>query len=218
MPAVPLKSEYGPTLGELLSPRWRRAARAARAPLLAAALLLLLLLAAAVARFLPPTLSYSGSRSFSFSYSGLYRAPPPPGDSVLVRRPRAGRPQASFAVAPLLLAPYRGEPGAALALYATDYIRRLRGSYRGFALRGEGWTQVDSVSPYAVYNVFFTADLRGQPTYGREVLILPEHPGARAGVSISMLSRVGAEKQVTSPLLLGTKGALAAPLTSFALE
>jgi hypothetical protein len=218
MPAIPLKSEYGPTLGELLAPRWRQASRASRSIALAAGVVLIAVLVAAFARFEHPTFSHRGAVSFSFHYGGLYRARPEAGDYVLVRRVQDGRLQDSFAVAPLLVPAYRGRPSAALVLYANGYIRRLARRYAGFSLRGEGWTQVDSISPYAVYNVFYTAHLAGRKMYGRDVLLLRERLAQRRGVAISMLSEVAANRQVSSPLLVGTKGALEAPLTSFALE
>ena len=40
MPAVPIKPEYGPTLGSLLSPRWRALPAAARRAATAAGVLL----------------------------------------------------------------------------------------------------------------------------------------------------------------------------------
>jgi len=218
MPAIPLKSEYGPTLGELLAPRWRRASRASRALALAAGVLVVAVLAGAAARFAHPTLSYRGAVSFSFHYGGLYRASPEPGGYVLVRRAQGGQLEDSFAVGPLVVPPYVGRPSAALALYATAYIQRLAHRYARFSLRGEGWTQVDSISPYAVYNVFYTALVRRREMYGRDVLLLREQLGQRRGVAISMLSAVAANRQVSSPLLIGTKGALEAPLASFALE
>jgi hypothetical protein len=217
MDALPLKSEYRPTLGELLAPHWRRAPRAARALVLLVLVVCAAAAAAAIATLLPPTLSHGAPAPFSFSYRGLYRARPDGDGYAKVQRLQDGRLQDSFAVAPLLLAPYSGEPDAALALYATSYIRRVAARYSDFALRGEGWTQVDSISPYAVYNVFFSTRLQGRPMYGRDVLLLPQRPGARRGVAVSMLTAVAADKQVSSPLLVGTKGALEGPLVSFAL-
>jgi hypothetical protein len=218
VPAIPLQSQYGPTLGELLAPRWHRASRPVRALLLGAGLALLAVLVVAVATLERPRLSRGGQVSFSFAYPGLYRARPQAGGSVLVRRIGDGRLVDSFAVAPLTLPPYRGEPIGALALYATGYIRRLAATDPGFQLRGEGWTQVDSISVYAVYNVFYRARVQGREMYGRDVLLVPERAGARRGVDISMLAAVGADKQVNSPLLVGAKGALAGPLGSFALS
>jgi hypothetical protein len=218
MPAVPLKREYGPTLGELLAPRWRGVSRVLRAAVIAIAVVVVGAFAAAFAHFEHPAFSYRGAVSFSFRYGGLYRTRPEAGGYVKVQRVEDGRLEDSFAVGPLLLSPYAGRPSAALALYATGYIRRLTHRYRDFGLRGEGWTQVDSISPYAVYNVFYTATVQRRAMYGRDVLLLSERPGARRGVAISMLSALAGNRQVSSPLLVATKGALEGPLTSFELE
>ncbi len=251
MAAAPLRPEYGPTLGQLLAPRWRRVSRAHRALVLAGGALLAVALVLGVATVLPPSLSHAGGGApFNFTYPGLYRVSPAAGDYATVRDPAHGPLVDSFAVAPLTLAPYRGEPSAALALYATRYIATLAARDPGFDLRGEGWTQADSISRYAVYNIFYTATAtppttaaaavatitgaaapaaarnargavarqRGGVLYGRAVLLLPERPGARRGVAISMLGLRGSDRQVTSPLLVGAKGVLEGPLTSFALE
>src|SRR5580704_14922618 len=186
MPAVPLKSEYGPSLGELLAPRWRAASRALRVVVLVAAVIVVGALAGAFAHFEHPTFSYRGAVSFSFRYGGLYRANPEAGGYVKVRRVEGGRLEDSFAVGPLLLPRYSGRPSAALALYATAYIQRLADRYRDFGLRGEGWTQVDSISRYAVYNVFYTAMVQRRAMYGRDALLVRERPGERRGVAISM--------------------------------
>lgn len=217
MPALPLSSDYRPTLAELLRPHWRRLSPARRLPLLIGGALLLALLVGAVLALLPPTYSHAGDVSFSFRYRGLYRTPTPAGAYVQMQRRQDGRLRASFEVSPLLLAPYRGEPTPALALYATGYIRTLAARQPGFALRGEGWTQVDSISPYAVYNVFYTVPRDGRVLFGRNILVLPQRPGARRGVTIAMLQDPGGEKQLSSPLLIGTVGALEGPLLSFAL-
>lgn len=231
MAAIALRSGYGPTLGRLLAPRWRRVSRASRMLVLAAAALLAVVVALGVATLLAPTFSHRGSPvPFSFAYRDLYRGAPAAGDYVTVRRPVRGPLTDSFTVAPLTLAPYRGEPSAALALYANRYIAALAARDPGFDLRGEGWTQADSISRYAVYNVFYTttaasaasATAAGGPAprllYGRDVLVLPERSGARRGLVVSMLERRGDDRQVTSPLLVGAKGVLEGPLTSLALE
>jgi hypothetical protein len=217
MPAVPLKSEYRPTLGELLAPHWRRASAVMRASTVAAGVALVAVLAGGVLTLAHPTLSRGGAVPFSFSYPGLFRASPGPGELARVQSRRDGRLGDSFVVGPLELPPYSGKPAAALALYATDYIRRLAAESRSFRLRGEGWTQVDSISPYAVYNVFYTTTVQGRALYGRDVLLVPERLGARRGVAISMLTAVAENRQVSSPLLVGAKGALAGPLGSFSL-
>ena len=222
MPALPLKSEYGPTLGELLAPRWRRSSGAVRALLVAAAALLAATLAGAALTLASPTVSHGGPVPFSFGYGGLFRTSPPPGWYAKVQRVRQGRLDDAFAVGPLVLPPYRGELGAALALYAAGYTRRLAAArtpgQTGFVLRGEGVTQIDAVSTYAAYNVFYTTRVGGREMYGRNVLLLPQRPRARRGVEIAMLTAARGNRQVTSPLDVGVKGALEEPLGTFALE
>ncbi len=223
MPALPLKSEYGPTLGELLAPRWRRSSRAVRAGWVAAAVLVLSAVAGAALTLASPTASHGGAVPFSFSYGGLSRTSPPPGWYAKVQRVQGGRLEDSFAVGLLVLPPSHGEAiGAALALYAAGYIPRLAAArppgQSGFVLRGEGSTQIDAVSTYATYNVFYTTRVGGREMYGRNVLLLPQRPGARRGLQIAMLTAATGNRQVTSPLDVGVKGALEEPLGSFALE
>ncbi len=221
MPAVPLKSEYGPTLGALLAPRWRRASAAARALWVAAVALLVAALAGAALTLASPTVSHGGPVPFSFGYGGLSRTSPAPGWYAKVQRVQGGRLEDSFAVGPLTLPSYRGELGAALALYAAGYIRGLAAArvpgQTGFVLRGEGSTQIDAVSTYPTYNVFYTTVVGGRKMYGRNVLLLPGE-GARRGVLIAMLTVAAGNRQVTSPLDVGVKGALEEPLGTFALE
>jgi hypothetical protein len=222
MPALPLKSEYGPTLGELLAPRWRRASLAARTLWIALAVLLTAAIAGAALTLASPAVSYGGLVPFSFSYGGLYRVTPNPGGYAKVQRVVHGRLDDSFAVAPFVLPPYRGALGAALAMYASSYVQRLAATrgpgQSGFVLRGQGSTQIDAVSTYATYNVFYTTTVQGRAMYGRNVLLLADRSGVRRGVEIAMLTTIAGNRQVTSPLDVGVKGALEEPLGTFALE
>ncbi len=222
MPALPLKSEYRPTLGELLAPRWRRASAGARLLWVAVAALLMAAIAGAALTLASPTVSHGGPVPFSFSYGGLHRTGPAPGGYARVQHVVDGRLEDSFAVGPLLLPPYHGAIGAALAMYASGYTQRLAAArvagQSGFVLRGQGSTQIDAVSSYATYNVFYTTTVRGREMYGRNVLLLPDRPGARRGVEIAMLTTVAGNHQVTSPLDVGVKGVLEEPLGTFSLE
>lgn len=68
------------------------------------------------------------------------------------------------------------------------------------------------------YNIYFTAQVKGREMYGRDVLLVPERPGARQGVTIAMLTSPTANAQVTSPLLVATAGVLYQPLRTFSFN
>jgi hypothetical protein len=213
MVAVPIKAEYGPTLGRLLSPRWRAASPWARGLVLASAVGLLALIVAAVLTLENATFSRGGKVPFSFSYRSLYRVAPDPGGYVKVqRRSPSGRLEDSFAVQPLRLPTYSGELSGELPLYGAEYIRSLSSRYAHFSLRGEGKTKVNSVP---AYDVMYTAVVEGRKMFGRDVLLLPERPGVREGVDIVMLTSPTANSQVTSPLEVASTGVLLRPLKTF---
>lgn len=215
MATIPLKQQYGPTLGRLLAPRWHAAGRVVRGAVIAAGIGLVALAIGAFLTLEPARISYGGATPFHFSYRGLYRTAPAPGGYVRVQRHIHGRLEDSFAVAPLRLPPYAGGLSGELPLYASSYIRGLSEKYPGFVLRGEGKTRVNTVP---AYNVFYTATLQGREMYGRDVLLLPERQGVRDGVAIEMLSSPIANSRVTSPLEVASAGVLERPLKTFTFD
>jgi hypothetical protein len=215
MAAIPLKPEYGPTLGRLLAPRWQAASSAARAVAIVCVAGLLVLLIAAGLTLEDAKYSHGGPVPFGFDYRDLYRTAPEPGGYVRVqRRGPDGRLEDSFAVGPLRLPPYSGGLSGELPLYASGYIRALSRRYAGFVLRGEGKTRVNKVP---AYDVVYTALVAGHRMYGRDVLLLPEREGVRSGVDIAMLANTATSSQVDSPVEAGSSGVLATPLKSFSL-
>jgi hypothetical protein len=215
MAAVPIKPEYGPTLGRLLSPRWRASSPSIRRMVTVAGALLVALVLAAALSLLNAKYSHGGQVPFSFSYRSLYRVAPDPGGYVKIQRHRAdGRLEDSFAVEPLTLPPYSGSLSGELPLYAAGYIRGLKARYVGFTLRLEGKTRVNTVP---AYQILYTALVEGQTMWGRDVLLLPDRPGVRAGVDIVMLTSPTASPQVTSPLEVASAGVLLKPLKTLTL-
>lgn len=210
MASIPLKPEYGPTLGELLAPRWHAASRLVRAIVVAIGVGLSALAVGAALTLENAHYSHGGPAPFSFSYRGLYRTAPAAGEYVQVRSPARGTLRNSFAVGPLRLPPYATGLSAELPVYAATYISGLRRRYSGFVLRGEGKTRVNTVP---AYTIAYTAQIAGRTMYGRDILLLPERAGAREGVHIVMLS--APTPQVTGPLLVGTAGVLERPLETF---
>ena len=214
MTSIPLKAEYGPTLGRLLAPRWRSYPRPVRAVIVTAALAFLAILIAAALTLVNSTYSHAGPVPFSFDYRDLYRVPAAPDEYVQIRAPAHGPLRESFAVGPLQLPPYSGSLSGELPVYASSYIAALRRLYPGFVLRGEGRTKVNTVP---AYDIAYTRTIAGLTYYGRDILLLPDRLGARLGVRIAMLSTPHAESQITSPIYLGTTGVLELPLETFTI-
>ena len=215
MVAVPIKPEYGPTLGRLLSPRWRAVSRGRRMLALFALGSLVALLLAAGLTLENPSYSQGGKMPFSFSYRNLYRVRAGPGEYVKIQRHGPGRVlEDSFAVEPLQLPRYSGALSAELPVFATGYIRELTRRYSDFVLRGEGKTKVNGVAAYAV---MYTARVNGQMLLGRDVLLVGQGRGQRDGVDIVMLTAPNADPAVTTPLEVATNGVLVRPLKTFTL-
>jgi hypothetical protein len=215
MSAVPIKAEYGPTLGRLLSPRWRAASPLTRGLV---RVLVVGVLALAIGTFLTlenAHYSRGGKVPFSFSYRGLYRTTPAPGEWVRLERHGAdGVLKDSFSVRPLALPRYSGALSGELPLYAAGYIRALRARDADFVLRGEGKTRVNTVP---AYNVLYTTRIAGRTMFGRDVLLVAQRPGERRGVNIVMLTSPTANAKVTSPLEVASEGVLLKPLKTFTL-
>ncbi|HEY3865170.1 MAG TPA: hypothetical protein VGL54_03680 [Solirubrobacteraceae bacterium] len=212
MATIPLKPQYGPTLGTLLAPRWHAAPRGVRGLVRGACVGIVVLAVAVVLTLLPATYSHGGPAPFSFSYRGLYRTTPEAGQYVRVDRRGDGRLEDSFAVSPLRLPPYEGGLSGELPVYASGYIDRLRAKFGGFVLRGEGKTRVNTVP---AYNIFYTATVEGREMYGRDVLLLPEREGARDGVALEMLTL---PEPLTSPLEVASAGVLERPVETFSIS
>jgi hypothetical protein len=214
--ALPIKREYGPTLGQLLSPRWRAASRTTRALVTAAAAGLLVVALVLALALENAHYSRGGEVPFSFSYRGLYRAQPDAGGYVRVERVgRDGRLEDSFAVAPLHLQPYSGLLTGELPVFASSRIAALAARYPSFVLRAEGKTRVNTVP---AYQVIFTATVDGQTMWGRDVFLLAQRPQVRKGVEITMLTTPTASRQVSSPVEVASAGVLLRPLKTFTLH
>jgi hypothetical protein len=212
---VPIKPEYGPTLGGLLAPRWRRSSGLSRALAIATGVALAVGVLGAVLTLWDASFHREGPVPFHFSYTGLYASTPEPGGYVRIERLRGGRLEDSFAVAPLRLPPYTGQLSGELPLYAPVYVRALAARRADFELVGEGHSRLNT---YYAYSVFYTTLFDGRRMFGRDVLLLPERPGVRDGVAISMLTAPKANVLVTSPPLVASTGVLQKPLRTFTFE
>ncbi|HEV7938383.1 MAG TPA: hypothetical protein VGP18_10210 [Solirubrobacteraceae bacterium] len=209
MTSIPLKPQYGPTLGRLLEPRWRSAAPTVRALVIVAGVGLLALMIAIVLSLLNASYSQSGAVPFSFEYRGLYRTSPNAGGYVRVMRSSGKKLKDSYAVAPLAVGPYSGSITGELPLAAAAYTRTLAARFSGFRLEGEGKTRISSA--LAGYDVLYSALVHGQKLYGRDVILIPPHHGARQGVVVEMLSSEPAS--ISKPV--ASSGILETPLKTF---
>ena len=210
MASIPLKAQYGPSIGRLLEPRWRSATPLTRGLARVAALVLLALVVAAVLTLLDASYSHGGQVPFSFDYKGLYKTTPDPGGYVKVARSADGQLEDSYAVAPLLVGRYEGSITGELPLAASGYTRTLATRFSGFRLEGEGKTRISST--LAGYQVLYSMVLGGRKMYGRDVMLLPNRHDAREGVVVEMLSREPAS--VSKPV--ASSGVLETPLKTFA--
>jgi hypothetical protein len=210
MPSVPLKPQYGPTLGRLLEPRWHSLPRAGRVVVIALGTGAAVLVVAVVLTLLDASYSHGGRLPFSFKYKGLHRTAPDPGGYVKVARYRGGRLEDSYAVAPLRLGVYRGSVTAELPLFAAGYTHALERRFSELRLEQEGKTRISST--LGGYDIRYSAILAGRRIYGRDVMLLPPRPGAREGVIVEMLSSEPASG--SNPVASG--GVLEKPLKTFA--
>ncbi len=212
MASIPLKQQYGPTLGKLLEPRWRAAAPLARAITITIAAALIALAVGVVLTLLDANYSHGGRIPFSFNFRGLYRTTPDPGGYVKVKRSSGGHLEDSYAVAPLVLHAYRGSVTGELPLFASGYTRTLAERFSHFRLEGEGKTRISST--LGGYDLLYTAIVDGRLMHGRDVLLLPERIQTREGVVIEMLSSQPAS--VAKPV--ASSGVLEVPLKTFAFS
>jgi hypothetical protein len=210
MAAVPLKPQYGPTLGVLLEPRWRSAAPTVKALVVVGALGLLALSTGGVLTLLDASYSQGGPLPFSFKYKGLYRTTPDPGSDVKLIRRSHGIIEDSYAVAPIKLSPYGGSVTGELPLFAAAYTDKLSERFAHFRLEGEGKTRISST--LSGYQILYSALLDGHKMYGRDVMLLHGGHSPRRGVAIEMLS----VERATVSRPVGSSGVLEKPLKSFA--
>jgi hypothetical protein len=211
--SISLKPGFGPTLPELLAPRWRRASPLMRGLCVALAILVVALAGVLALMLRNRSYSHGGPVPFSFSYRNMERTAPEPGGYVKLVHYVHGRLEDSFAVAPLRLGHYRGKLQLELLFFANTYIRRLERTVPGFRLYGQGKTPVPAGLPR--YQVLYETTIAGRRMYGRNVLVFPQRPGAHMGLVIAMLSSTVADEEITSPLRVGSTGLLYKPLHSF---
>lgn len=209
MASIPLKAQYGPTLGALVAPRWHTARPAWRALAVATGMAVLALVGYVALNLLDASYSHGAPVPFSFKYKGLYRTTPDPGGYVKVTRESDGHLEDSYAVAPFRVGPYTGNVSGALPVAAATYAQTLAHRFAGFRFEGEGKTRISST--LGGYELLYSASIDGRPIHGRDVMLLPARSGEHEGVVVEMLS--GEPVTVSEPV--ASSGVLEVPLKSF---
>jgi hypothetical protein len=215
MRAPSVKPQYGPTLYELLLPRWRTASAGVRG-LLGLVLAVVVAGAVAVAIVLPRSTTYvhrGKPVAFNLSYPApLKPAAAPTGAYLrLEARTSSGRLREWFEVDPLTLGPYSGEISGQLPVFATNYIAGLARRVPDFELETETKTRVNLV---VGYTLTYSGKFDGQVMYGRVVLLVGGLTGVRDGVILNMGIRPSASLDY-SPDQVGSADILEKPFRSF---
>ncbi|GAC1488652.1 MAG: hypothetical protein NVS1B9_09080 [Solirubrobacteraceae bacterium] len=204
MAAPPLKPEFGPTLEQLLAPRWRAASRRTRRAWIGLSVFVAAL-GAAIAVFYPRdgwVVHHGPPVSFNLRYPRtMQRVAAGSGYYARIRGEGA-----SFALAPLRLPEYRGEVSGAEPLYADGYIKSLAARTPGFRLQSEGKTRVNTTPGYT-----FTYSAPG--LIGRVVFLTPAVSNSRDGVTLVMSTVPNSHD--TGPDQVAVNDVLQEPLRSF---
>jgi hypothetical protein len=216
MSSLPVRDELGPTLPDLAAPFWRRVPRVARLALVA---VLVLVVLAVLWRVVGPaadagetSVVVSDPVAFNLRFGGtLKRVEPAAGASLALEDRVGGEVLQSFVVEPLKLPAYRGLAAGALPVYAESVKTRLASQYRDFTMVQEGRTRINEVPGYEL--IFAARSDAGRRVYGRWVMMLPDEPGAREGVTLELFARWG--PRVPNADALGDQGQLKLPLRSF---
>lgn len=135
---------------------------------------------------------------------------------ALVHRREDGLFLSSFTVRPLTLPPYRGQSSGFLPLFATFHIDDLRNRQADFELVEEGKARLNAVPGYeVVFRAKFPGPGGGRTLYGRDVMLVPDVPGARRGVLLQL--RTTPASETPNPRGTGDSGPLRTPYRSFRL-
>ena len=200
MPSLPVKEEFGPTLPELVSPRVLALVA------FAATVVVALVVLGGAASSGETQVVVRDPVEFNLRYGpALERRGVSPGELLRV----AGRDQ-SFTVKPLFVPPYRGEASGALPVLAEKAREELRARWDDFDLADEGRVRINEVPGYGIG---FRARVDGRRVWGRSVMLLPDEPGARKGVTIEMVA--GRDAGVANATEVGTVGQIKLPYRSF---
>jgi hypothetical protein len=216
-----VREELGPSLPQLLEPRWRPLSRRRRIAAVAAAVALLALLGAAylVVRSGPlPVEVVRGPVSFNLVHRADFPVVRPRSGELLRLEgvlPGTSRARESFAVRPLTLPAFRGDVSSAYLLLATRRLAELRRADPAVAYRGEG--KARSNPDTAGYQLTYQTRRGGKLVYGKLIFLAPlaadGEPQDRRGVELSLLAERSGQTPTANAV--GADVLLKSPLRSF---
>jgi hypothetical protein len=208
-PDSAVRPEFGPSLPQLLRTRF---GVPPIVPTVAVAVLVLGAIVVALAlRGHDVRMVHRSPPVFNLRYAKvLHRSPPHPGVLLELEGRRGDLFLQSLTIRPLHLPPYRGAVSGLLPVYAEPHVRAVSRRYDGFVALGEGKARINEAPGY---QVGFRARLGRRTIYGREILLVPDEPGAREGVVITLVQTHASGAHSVDDV--GAVGALKKPLRSF---
>ena len=208
-PDSAVRPEFGPSLPQLLRARLGVPPLVSRA--IAAALVLAAVVVALLLRGNDVPLVHRSPPVFNLRYASvLHRSPPSPGVLLDLEGRRGDLFVQSLTIRPLHLPAYRGSVSGMLPVYAEPHVRAVSRRYDGFVALEEGKARINDAPGY---QVGFRARLGRRTIYGREILLVPDQPGAREGVVITVVQTHAAGAHSVDDV--GAVGAIKKPLRSF---
>lgn len=186
-----VQPRFRPTLSDLLGPHWRALPRALRVAIVAVVAVIAVVAVVGLYAAVRPTAGrhvvvVPGAHAVNFLYvSPLHRVAPQRGQLVALSTPAGASEPQRFAVRPLTLPPYSGDPGGALVLYSVKLERYLEAEHPGLIIRDEGRSRINMAPGY---QVTFQTREGGRTVFGRDIMIVPDQNGARVGAVLEMIS------------------------------
>jgi hypothetical protein len=214
-----VREELGPSLPQLLAPRWRVLSQGRRIALVAAAVLFLAVLAAAREAVRDEPLKELVVRqpiAFNLVHRPeLVRVAPASGEVLRLQSEPGSRTLERLVVRKLTVPPYRGDISSAYLLMASRKLAGLRAADPRVAYRGEGKARINFIPGY---QLAYQTRKAGKLVFGKIFFLVPEATDGgrqtREGAELDLLSQfsTGTTSSVTD---VGNTYLLKAPLRSF---
>jgi hypothetical protein len=185
-----VRPEFGPTLPELLGPRFRALPRAARVVLAGVTALIVLAAVATLLRGRVDDRAQIVVRepiAYNLVHTdALHRMQPIGRETLRLETARGAADPQSFAVTPFRLPSYRGDSTGVLTGMSPNLISRMRTTIPGFVWRGDGRVNYNRQPGY---EIVFQAKIGGRTWYGRRTLLVPGGDAPpREGVDIMIMA------------------------------